>query len=142
MNERVRNEYANFLNALAALSEAILAGDVGYTTPAAPAPAPQQPVVAPAPVQQAAPIPTAPVAFQQPAVPTAPPVAPQPPAAAPQYTVDDLRKACSALIDSNAAMQPQVLQLFQSYGAQGLHQLDPANYADFAAKLRQMGGAL
>lgn len=135
-------DLADFLDALGKLVAAIRTGETG-TGAVAPAAAPPVPVgVQPTP-------PTTAPAYQPPMpagvpqgalIPTAAPAAP--PTAQAQYTIDDLRKACGALIDANAAMQPQIMQLFNTFGVQSIHQLDPAKYGEFAAQLRQMGGVL
>lgn len=85
--------------------------NANYPTNAAPAPAPAQS----APTQ---------------AVPTA----------APQYTLEMIAKAGTALID--AGKMAELSALLAKYGVEALTTLDPAHYGTFAAELRAMGAAI
>ena len=110
------------------------------------------------PAQVAAPTeavvnPTVPVSAPQ-TVPTAPntqnasyptnatPAAPAPavPTAAPQYTLDMIAKAGTALID--AGKMAELSALLAKYGVEALTTLDPAHYGAFAAELRAMGASI
>ena len=105
---------------------------------------PTVPVSAPqtAPVAQNAqnvsyPTPDANVAPAAQAVPTA---AQAVPTAAPQYTLDMIAKAGTALID--AGKMAELSALLAKYGVEALTTLDPAHYGAFAAELRAMGASI
>lgn len=101
--------------------------------PATPA---AQPIAA-QPVQQ----PTMPQPQPQPA---AQPIAPQPPQPqqqAKQYTKDELARACATVMDKPEGMQ-MLQELLAFYKVVSLNDLDPAMYADFADKLRNLGVAV
>lgn len=88
---------------------------------------------------------TAPVAqnTQNVSCPTnATPAAPAPavPTAAPQYTLEMIAKAGTALID--AGKMAELSALLAKYGVEALTTLDPAHYGTFAAELRAMGAAI
>lgn len=86
-----------------------------------------------------------------PTVPTAPTGAavkdgggnPQPsiiPTAAPQYTLDMIATAGSALID--AGKISQLMQLLSKFGVASLTELAPENYGAMAADLRALGASI
>ena len=85
--------------------------------------APLAPVVAPAPA-------VTPVANVAPAVPTG----------APQYTLDMIATAGSALID--AGKMDQLLQLLSRFGVASLTELAPESYGAVASELRAMGAVI
>ena len=120
-------------NALAELAEAKAETPAVQTTPI--------PVAPVAPVQPT-PIPVAPVA---PVQPTPIPVAPAAPTtavptAAPQYTLEMIAKAGTALID--AGKMGELTALLAKYGVEALTSLNPAQYGVFAADLRAMGASI
>jgi hypothetical protein len=82
------------------------------------------PAVAPAPVQ---PAPTAPSTNQ---VPTT----------APTYSLDDLARAASQLMD--AGKQQECLGLLNQFQVKGLRDIKPEQYGAFATALRQMGAKI
>lgn len=116
-------------------------------TPAAPvnpttAPAPGAPLSA-TPAQTATPIaPTVPVAGLAPAAAPAANVAPAPavPTSAPQYTLDMIATAGSALID--AGKMDQLMQLLGKFGVASLTELAPESYGAVANELRALGAAI
>lgn len=71
---------------------------------------------------------------------TTPPVAQTVPTAAPQYTLEMIAKAGTALID--AGKMAELSALLAKYGVEALTTLDPAHYGTFAAELRAMGAAI
>lgn len=96
----------------------------------APVPAQNVPTIATA-------VPTpAPAPVQTTVVPTAPAV----PTAAPQYTLDMIATAGSALID--AGKMEQLMQLLERFGVSSLTELAPDKYGAVANELRAMGAAI
>ena len=90
-------------------------------------------------VSAEAPVPTEeeiPVAV--PVVPTA--YVPRPSAPAPQYTLDAIAKAGSALVD--AGRISEVTALLAKYGVDILTALDPSKYGEFATDLRALGAQI
>lgn len=71
---------------------------------------------------------------------TTPPVAQTVPTAAPQYTLEMIAKAGTALID--AGKMAELSALLAKYGVEALTTLDPAHYGAFAAELRAMGASI
>ena len=116
-------------------------------TPAAPvnpttASAPGAPLSA-TPAQTATPIvPMVPVATPAPAVTPAANVTPAPavPTSAPQYTLDMIATAGSALID--AGKMDQLMQLLGKFGVASLTELAPESYGAVANELRALGAAI
>lgn len=116
-------------------------------TPAAPvnpttAPAPGAPLSA-TPAQTAIPIvPMVPVATPAPAVTPAANVTPAPtvPTSAPQYTLDMIATAGSALID--AGKMDQLMGLLGKFGVASLTELAPESYGAVANELRALGAAI
>ena len=109
---------------------------------ATPAPAPGAPLSA-TPAQTAIPIaPTVPVAGLAPAAAPAANVAPAPavPTSAPQYTLDMIATAGSALID--AGKMDQLMQLLGKFGVVSLTELAPESYGAVANELRALGAAI
>lgn len=109
---------------------------------ATPAPAPGAPLSA-TPAQTATPIaPTVPVAELAPAAAPAANVAPAPavPTSAPQYTLDMIATAGSALID--AGKMDQLMQLLGKFGVASLTELAPESYGAVANELRALGAAI
>lgn len=109
---------------------------------ATPAPAPGAPLSA-TPAQTATPIaPTVPVAGLAPAAAPAANVAPAPavPTSAPQYTLDMIATAGSALID--AGKMDQLVQLLGKFGVASLTELAPESYGAVANELRALGAAI
>ena len=99
------------------------------------------PTTAPVPAQNvptiATAVPTpAPAPVQTTVVPTAPAV----PTAAPQYTLDMIATAGSALID--AGKMEQLMQLLGRFGVSSLTELAPDKYGAVANELRAMGAAI
>lgn len=62
------------------------------------------------------------------------------PTAAPQYTLEMLAKAGTALIDAGKTAELQAL--LQKYGVEALTALDPAQYGAVATELRAMGATI
>lgn len=109
---------------------------------ATPAPAPGAPLSA-TPAQTATPIaPTVPVATPAPTVTPAANVAPVPavPTSAPQYTLDMIATAGSALID--AGKMDQLMGLLGKFGVASLTELAPESYGAVANELRALGAAI
>lgn len=109
---------------------------------ATPAQAPGAPLSA-TPAQTATPIaPTVPVAAPAPAAAPAANVAPAPavPTSAPQYTLDMIATAGSALID--AGKMDQLMQLLGKFGVVSLTELAPESYGAIANELRALGAAI
>lgn len=109
---------------------------------ATPAPAPGAPLRC-TPAQTATPIaPTVPVAGLAPAAAPAANVAPAPavPTSAPQYTLDMIATAGSALID--AGKMDQLMQLLGKFGVASLTELAPESYGAVANELRALGAAI
>lgn len=109
---------------------------------ATPARAPGAPLSA-TPAQMATPIaPTAPVATPAPAVTPMANVAPAPavPTSAPQYTLDMIATAGSALID--AGKMDQLMGLLGKFGVASLTELAPESYGAIANELRALGAAI
>lgn len=109
---------------------------------ATPAQAPGAPLSA-TPAQTATPIaPTVPVAAPAPTAAPAANVAPAPavPTSAPQYTLDMIATAGSALID--AGKMDQLMQLLGKFGVASLTELAPESYGAVANELRALGAAI
>lgn len=109
---------------------------------ATPAQAPGAPLSA-TPARTATPIaPTVPVAVPAPAATPAANVAPAPavPTSAPQYTLDMIATAGSALID--AGKMDQLMQLLGKFGVASLTELAPESYGAVANELRALGAAI
>lgn len=109
---------------------------------ATPAQAPGAPLSA-TPVQTATPIaPAVPVAAPAPAAAPAANVAPAPavPTSAPQYTLDMIATAGSALID--AGKMDQLMGLLGKFGVASLTDLAPESYGAVANELRALGAAI
>lgn len=112
-----------------------------------PAPATQQ-IVPPATMQPTAnpttPVPGAPLstAPAQTGIPVAPaiPAGTPVPTTAPQYTLDMIATAGSALID--AGKMDQLMQLLGKFGVASLTELAPENYGAVAGELRALGAAI
>lgn len=114
----------------------------GAPLSATPAQAPGVPLSA-TPAQTATPIaPTVPVAAPAPAAAPAANVAPAPavPTSAPQYTLDMIATAGSALID--AGKMDQLMQLLGKFGVVSLTELAPESYGAVANELRALGAAI
>ena len=94
-------------------------------------------------------VPTAPATATQ-TVPTAqtapnvscptPDVAPATSASEPQYTLEMIARAGTALVD--AGKMGELTALLAKYGVEILTQLAPTNYSNFAAELRAMGAQI
>lgn len=109
---------------------------------ATPAPAPGAPLSA-TPAQTVTPIaPTVPVATPAPTVTPAANVTPAPavPTSAPQYTLDMIATAGSALID--AGKMDQHMGLLGKFGVASLTELAPESYGAVANELRALGAAI
>lgn len=106
------------------------------TTSAAPAPV-EAPVEAPAPAVDPAPVPVPPAA---PAAPTAAPVASAAPATPKTYTLDEIARAGSALVDQGK--MNDIMALMGKYGVEAITQLKDADYPAFVEDLRAMGAAI
>ena len=103
----------------------------GVPLPDPPAPAPVQP--APIPTTTPAPVQTA-------AIPAAAP-APLPAQTAPQtYTVQQLGQAARPLMEQGR--QQELVNLLAEFGVQSVAALPEERRADFAARLRAMGGLI
>ena len=91
------------------------------------------------PAQTAAQVaPTVPVAQPAPVANTAP--APTVPTSAPQYTLDMIATAGSALID--AGKMDQLMQLLSKFGVASLTELAPESYGAVAGELRALGATI
>lgn len=109
------------------------------TTSAAPAPV-EDPAAAPAPSVDPAPV-TAPAAPVAPtAAPVAPVTAPAAPAAPKTYTLDEIARAGSALVDQGK--MNDIMALMGKYGVEAITQLKDADYPAFVEDLRAMGAAI
>ena len=144
-----------FARQLTGLQTGNAAAAAAETTPA-PALLNQSAPVQAAPVAaipQQAPVQAVPVAAipQQALVQAAPAAAPpQPQVQAPAqqpvpttavtYTLDDLARAATTLMDSGK--QPDLLQLIASFGVEALPALPPTQYGAFATALRGMGAQI
>lgn len=130
-----------------------IGGNTQPVTPTAPVNPTPAPVATPAqalgaplsatPAQTATPIaPTVPVAASAPAVTPAVNAAPTPtvPTSAPQYTLEMIATAGSALID--AGKMDQLMQLLGKFGVASLTELAPDNYGAMANELRALGAAI
>lgn len=109
---------------------------------ATPAQAPGAPLSA-TPAQTATPIaPTVPVATPAPTVTPAANAAPAStvPTSAPQYTLDMIATAGTALID--AGKMDQLMALLGKFGASSLTEIAPQNYGAVATELRALGAAI
>jgi|GEM_PF-434360 len=109
---------------------------------ATPAPAPGA-LLSATPAQTATPIaPTVPVAAPAPTVAPAANVTPAPavPTSAPQYTLDMIATAGSALID--AGKMDQLMGLLGKFGVASLTELAPESYGAVANELRALGAAI
>ncbi len=110
---------------------------LGVVAPASVASAvltPPQPVASVTPVAPTVPTaPTVPVAPTVPTVPTAPTV----PVSEPKYTLDELARAGTALVD--AGKMNELLALLAKFGVEALTGLNPAQYGAMALELRNLG---
>ena len=123
---------------------------VTHTAPVIPTPAPVNPttpVVIPAEpasiTTTAAPIVApivAPTVTPTPVQTNAAPTVPAVPTSAPQYTLDMIATAGSALID--AGKMDQLMQLLGKFGVASLTELAPENYGSMANELRALGAAI
>lgn len=153
------NNLASALNGnhkMPAPKEAAPVASAPAAQPAAvnPTPAPATPMTTPANTPSVAPAttpptanPTMPVAgvplSATPAQPVTPAAntAPAPvPTAAPQYTLDMIATAGSALID--AGKMDQLMQLLAKFGVASLTELAPDHYGAVAMELRALGAAI
>lgn len=119
-------------NLAAALTAHAETNPSGVTNGATPASDASVNVEAPVPTEEEIPVDVAPT----PVVPTAP-VAPAP---VPQYTLEAIAKAGSALVD--AGKIGEVTALLAKYGVDILTNLDPSKYSEFATDLRALGAQL
>lgn len=119
------------------------------TTSAAPVPV-EAPAAAPTPAVDPAPAPVPPAV---PAAPTAAPAAPATAPAAPAapvtpaapatpktYTLDEIARAGSALVDQGK--MNDIMALMGKYGVEAITQLKDADYPAFVEDLRAMGAAI
>lgn len=114
---------------------------VNPTAPVPGAPLSATPAQSPAPVtfgNTVSVVPTAPA--QQAPVAPAQPAAPAVPTAAPQYTLEMIATAGSALID--AGKLDQLMALLGKYGVDSLTNLAPENYGAIAQELRALGARI
>jgi hypothetical protein len=110
------------------------------TTTPAPVQTAAIPAAAPAPVQTAAIPTTTPAPVQTAAIPAAAP-APLPTQTAPQtYTVQQLGQAARPLMENGR--QQELIGLLAEFGVQSVAALPENRRADFAARLRAMGGMI
>lgn len=125
----------NSLEELEALKSALGVGTVELKEVIQPAPCVLQQDVQPA-------MPMASQVFAVPQAPVqpAPIQQPQPqpvPTTAPQYTLDDLTRAATPLMD--AGKQSELVALLRSFGINTMPELKAEHYGAFALKLREMG---
>ncbi|HJA40213.1 MAG TPA: hypothetical protein H9667_01600 [Firmicutes bacterium] len=91
----------------------------------------QQPPVQPAPVQTV-PVQQAPAQQQPTTVPTQ----------APTYSLDQLAKAGTTLMNMGEAKRSELMNLLAMFGVQALTELAPDQYGAFATKLRELGAQI
>ncbi len=109
---------------------------MGAQTPAQYANVPVQPATTPvAPV-----VPTAPVAPAYTAPAPVAPAAPAVPTGAPAYTLEQIARAGTALVD--AGKMDALIGLLGKYNVEALTALDPSQYGNFATDLRALGAQL
>lgn len=110
----------------------------------APTVAPVQPIApqTPAPVNYPTVAPTAPLVQAQMPItpPTAIPAANPVPTGAPQYTLEMIATAGTALVD--AGKMDMLCALLTKYGIDSITKLDPAQYGVFAMELRTLGAQI
>lgn len=106
----------------------------GVPLPDPPAPAPVQP--APIPTTTPAPVQTAMIPAAPAPIPTAIPAQ----TTAPVYTVQQLGQAARPLMEQGR--QQELVNLLAEFGAQSVAALPENRRADFAARLRTMGGLI
>lgn len=143
-NDNKHIDNAGTVNIGAAPAPQAPVAPVNPTAPVPGAPLSATPAQSPAPVTfgNAVPVvPTAP-AQQAPVAPVAPaqPAAPAVPTAAPQYTLEMIATAGSALID--AGKLDQLMALLGKYGVDSLTNLAPENYGAIAQELRALGARI
>lgn len=117
-----------------------MSGKAQPATPVTPTPAPTVPTQAPgvAPAQIAPTVPVAPPVPTAPVANTAP--VPAVPTSAPQYTLDMIATAGSALID--AGKLDQLMALLGKYGVDSITSLAPKQYGAIAMDLRTLGARI
>ena len=114
---------------------------VNPTVPVPGAPLSVTPAQSPAPTTFGNAVPVVPTApAQQAPVAPAQPAAPAVPTAAPQYTLEMIATAGSALID--AGKLDQIMALLGKYGVDSLTNLAPENYGAIAQELRALGARI
>ena len=114
---------------------------VNPTAPVPGAPLSATPAQSPAPATFGNAVPVVPTApAQQAPVAPAQPAAPAVPTAAPQYTLEMIATAGSALID--AGKLDQLMALLGKYGVDSLTNLAPENYGAIAQELRALGARI
>lgn len=143
-NDNKHIDNAGTVNIGAAPTRPAPVAPVNPTAPVPGAPLSATPAQSPAPATfgNAVPVvPTAP-AQQAPVAPVAPaqPAAPAVPTAAPQYTLEMIATAGSALID--AGKLDQLMALLGKYGVDSLTNLAPENYGAIAQELRALGARI
>lgn len=139
MNIKIEITAPGLEQALNVLAASI--NQTGGVVPESPAPATQQPQYQQPvqPTQQ--PVPTAVPTTPQQQAPTQQQTQPQGvPTTAPSYTMDQLAKAATQLVD--AGRREELLQLLASFGAPALMELPKEQYGAFATKLREMGAKI
>ena len=116
-------------------------GTLTVNIPEQEAPTPTVPVAPAVPVANPTPPVTAPQTV--PTAPSTPPVSspsPSVPTAAPQYTLEMIAKAGTALVD--AGKLGEVSALLGKFGVDVLTALDPSMYGAFATELRALGAQI
>lgn len=119
-------------------------GKIQPATPTAPVNPTPAPVATPAPAP-GAPLSATPAQTATPIAPTVTPAAnvtpaPTVPTSAPQYTLDMIATAGSALID--AGKMDQLMGLLGKFGVASLTELAPESYGAVANELRALGAAI
>lgn len=135
-NDNKHIDNAGTVNIGAAPTQQAPVAPVNPTAPVPGAPLSATPAQSPAPATfgNAVPVvPTVPVAPAQPAAPAVP-------TAAPQYTLEMIATAGSALID--AGKLDQLMALLGKYGVDSLTNLAPENYGAIAQELRALGARI
>lgn len=152
MEMKIKIEVPDLAAAICKLAAAITPPDINTLTPdeprgilaAAPvsAPTPAAPVTpTPAPVAPVAPTAPVPTEQPQPAAPVAQTSAPAAvPVTAPTYTLDQIARAGSSLVD--AGKMEQLLALLGRYGVAAVTQLQPDQFGVFATELRALGAQI
>lgn len=140
-NDNKHIDNVGTVNIGAAPTQQAPAAPVNPTAPVPGAPLSATPAQSPAPATFGNAVPVVPTApAQQAPIAPAQPAAPAVPTAAPQYTLEMIATAGSALID--AGKLDQLMALLGKYGVDSLTNLAPENYGAIAQELRALGARI